>query len=293
MMDEVAAETPGFESHRRVLLGIAYRMLGSRSEAEDIVQEAFVRRAEAQPVEVTSERAYLARIVTHLCLDHLKSARARREVYVGPWLPEPVRTDRIDAAPIDVESISLAFLVLLESLTPVERAVYLLAEVFDYRHAEVADIVGRDEVACRQLLRRARDHVAARRPRFAPTRESHSRMLAGFAQACRGGDLAGLTALLAADVTSWSDGGGKVMAAKKVVHGAEAVARMWIGIAGTAASATSVELAEINGWPAMMFRVDGRLVSVFTIETDGALIHGIRAVLNPDKLGALDLPAPA
>ncbi len=286
IIDDVSA-TESFEQHRRMLFGIAYRMLGSRAEAEDIVQEAFLRWSAARPDELRSERAFLTTIVTRLCLDHLKSARVKREQYVGPWLPEPVRTtDEADAVDI-AESISLAFLVMLESLTPAERAVYLLAQVFDYSHAEIAAIVGRDEVACRQLLKRAREQVATNRPRFAPSRDAHRALLGTFVAACTAGDLEGLTRLLAEDVTAWSDGGGKATAARRVLHGPAMVARAYIGIFAKAPRYATAEIADINGWPALVARIDGRIASVITIETDGQRIFAVRTIVNPDKLAGL------
>jgi RNA polymerase sigma-70 factor (ECF subfamily) len=195
-------ELVDFEAHRPLLFGIAYRMLGDRAAAEDIVQEAFLKTRDAPALD--SPKAWLSTVVTRLCLDQLKSARARRESYVGPWLPEPLPTDD----KIDRETISMAFLVLLETLSPVERAVFLLHEVFDYSHAEVADIVGKEEVAVRQILHRAKSHVVARRPRFSGSREQHQRLLMGFVQACTVGDVDGLKQLLADDVVSLSDGGG-------------------------------------------------------------------------------------
>jgi RNA polymerase sigma-70 factor (ECF subfamily) len=282
MMETVTTDEI-FEAQRSHLFGVAYRMLGSRAEAEDVLQEAFLRWQAAPRDDVRNAQAMLTTIVTRLCLDQLKSAHARRVDYVGPWLPEPVRTHE----PVDVESISLAFLVILENLSPVERAVYLLTEVFAYSHAEVAQIVGKDDVACRQILRRARDHVAARRPRFAPSRERHEQLLRQFAVACNAGDLAGLERLLAEDATAWSDGGGKAFAARKVVRGAAMVARMYIGLTTKRPAAMTSEVVEINGWPALALYHEGALVSVVTIETDGDRIHAIRAIVNPDKLAGL------
>jgi len=279
--------SPSFEQYRPHLWAIAYRMLGSSAEADDIVQEAYLRARAVPAEDVTSERAYLSSIVTRLCLDHWKSARVRRESYVGPWLPEPVVTEQ----PANPESISLAFLVLLESLTPLERAAYLLSEVFDYSHAEVARIVGRDEAACRQLLHRARERVVAQRPRFAPSRDRHRELLAGFATACAMGDLAGLERLLADDVTSYGDGGGKVHAAKRPVIGAAKVARLYCGLFKKAPANASVEIAEINGLPAIVVRIDGTVVGIVDIETDGVRILSVRSVANPDKLAALITPA--
>jgi RNA polymerase sigma-70 factor (ECF subfamily) len=269
-----------FEQHRAYLWSIAYRMLGSTAEADDIVQEAWLRAHARAANDVLSERAYLSTIVTRLCLDHWKSARVRREAYVGPWLPEPVRTD----SSIDPESISLAFLVLLESLSPLERAVYLLSEVFDYSHAEVSRIVDRDEVSCRQLLHRARERVRAQRPRFAPSIEQHRQLLAGFAVACAQGDLAGLERLLAHDVVATSDGGDKVHAAKLPVRGNARVARMLLGLFRKAPSAAQAEVALVNGLPALVVHMDSRVVAIIDIETDGARILSLRTIANPDKL---------
>jgi len=287
MMTEMDADPHAFEAHRAALHGIAYRMLGSVAEAEDVVQEAWLRWQVTPHEEVRSARAYLGKVVTRLCLDRLKSAHARRETYVGPWLPEPVRTET-DAEPLAIaESISLAFLVLLESLGPLERAVYLLHEAFDYSHAEVAEIVGRDEVACRQLLHRARKAVAARRPRFAPSKEAHHRMLGAFAAACASGDPAALEGLLAAEITSWGDGGGKAAAARRPLHGVPEVTRAWLGFRRLAPADTEIAVEEINGWPALVARVAGRIAAVIDLETDGERIYAIRSIVNPDKLARL------
>lgn len=276
-----AAET--FEEHRRHLFAVAYRMLGSSAEAEDIVQDAWLRFQEADLATIGSARAWLSTVVTRLCLDELKSARARREEYVGTWLPEPVKTEAEPLA--EAESISLAFLVLLESLTPAERAVYLLHEVFDYSHAEVAAIVGKEEAACRQLFHRARARVVERRPRFAPSREQHSQILGSFLQAVSAGDISGLQSLLAEGVVTYSDGGGKALAAKKPVLGGAAVARFLVGIARKGpVDPSAVEIANVNGWPALVLRKGGRAAFVLGIETDGAKIHAVHIVVNPDKL---------
>ncbi|HVG59643.1 MAG TPA: RNA polymerase sigma-70 factor [Hyalangium sp.] len=270
-----------FEAHRPSMLAIAYRMLGSAAEAEDVVQEAWLRWQATEREVVRSERAFLSTVVTRLCLDRLKSARTIREQYVGPWLPEPVRTD----SQVDPESISLAFLVLLESLSPVERAVYLLHEVFGYSHAEVAEMVGKEEATCRQILHRAREHIHARRPRFAPSKQAHERLVTGFMSACVSGDLEGLQRLLAEDVTSWADGGGRVRgAALKPVRGPDAVARLFLGLMKKAPAGITPELADVNGWPALVLRLNGVVFDVISFETDGERIHAIRSVINPEKL---------
>ncbi|MDC0712769.1 RNA polymerase sigma-70 factor [Stigmatella sp. ncwal1] len=274
-----------FEAHRPSLWAIAYRMLGSASEAEDVVQETWLRWQSASRDGVRSGRAFLSAVATRLCLDHLKSARARREVYVGPWLPEPVRTD----TQVDPETISFAFLVLLESLTPMERAVYLLNEVFGYSHAEVAQMLDKEEAACRQLLHRARGHLVSRRPRFAPSKEAHARMVTSFLSACSSGDLEGIKRLLSEDVTAWADGGGKVSAATRLVQGTEAVARQYLGLLNKMMKVpgSALETSEVNGWPALVVRLNGAVFDVISFETDGEHIHAIHAVLNPDKLARL------
>src|SRR3954466_16146302 len=203
-----------FEAYRPLMFSIAYRMLGSVTEAEDIVQEAYLRYQATPTDEIVSHKAFLSTIVTRLCLNQLQSARAQREAYIGPWLPEPVLTGVDERfAPLQQaelhESLALAFLVLLEQLTPLERAVFLLREVFDYDYAEIAAIVGKAEAACRQLLRRAKQHIADHRPRFKPTPEAHRQILTHFLQAVGSGELAGLLAMLADDVELWADGGGK------------------------------------------------------------------------------------
>ena len=269
-----------FQAQRPLLFSIAYRMLGSAAEAEDVLQEAWLRWQSAAPEAIDSDKAWLSTVVTRLCLDQLKSARVKREAYVGPWLPEPVHFDE----PADPESISLAFLVLLESLTPVERAVYLLREVFDYRFAEIAAVVGRDEAACRQLHHRARAHVQARRPRFAPSRADHERLLTSFAQAVTAGDLDGIKRVLAEDATLYTDGGGKVHAARNPIRGADAVGRFCLGVLKKAPAGQTYELRELNGQPSLVGLVDGRVNLVLDIETDGTCIYALHNVLNPDKL---------
>lgn len=284
-------ETDPFESYRPLLFSIAYRMLGSAMEAEDIVQEAYLRYRATDPDSIRSLKGFLTTVVNNLCLDHLKSARVQREAYIGPWLPEPVLTG--DGASLlsplrqigDQESISMAFLVLLESLSPLERAVFLLREVFDYEYAEIAQITGRDEAACRQLFSRAKKHVSEHRPRFQASPEAHNRMLGKFLEACQVGEMDGLMSLLAEEVTVWSDGGGKVFAARHPIHGREKVARFFAGIMAQAANYDySVEVIEVNGKAALLVRVDGRVFNVITLDVDGDVIKAFRIVMNPDKL---------
>lgn len=280
-----------FRQHRSFLFGIAYRMLGSVTDAEDMVQETFLRWQQVSGQEVHSPRAFLATIISRLCLNYLESARVQREEYVGPWLPEPLLTgpapDPAAAARLD-ESLSMAFLVLLETLTPAERAVFLLREVFDYDYGEIAGIVGVSEVNCRQILRRARQHVAARRPRFDPSPQERERLMRRFVEASLGQDMQGLLALLSEDIVLYSDGGGKVAAALNPIYGRDRVARFILGALGKFVPSNLVTRpAEINGQPGVVNYVDGRLQSTLTVDVAGGAIRRIYIVSNPDKLHAI------
>ncbi|HEY7068154.1 MAG TPA: RNA polymerase sigma-70 factor [Chloroflexota bacterium] len=282
-----------FAEYRPLLFSIAYRMLGSVMDAEDVVQDAFLRWQQAAAAEVESPKAYLSTIVTRLCLDHLRSARVQREQYVGPWLPEPLvveqEPDVADTAALH-ESLSMAFLVLLESLTPLERAVFLLHDVFGYDFAEVARVVGKSEANCRQLARRARSYVEARRPRFEPSRAEQDRLTAQFLRACNTGDLPGLVATLADDITLWTDGGGKVQAARNPIHGADAVARFILGALRKAPPGLDFRPAPVNGQPGVVSYVDGRPFGVVLFDIARGRIQGLRFVVNPDKLQHLAAP---
>jgi RNA polymerase sigma-70 factor (ECF subfamily) len=239
-------------------------MLGSVLDAEDVVQEAYLRWQRALQAELRSPRAYLSAVVTRLCIDQLRSAKARREEYAGPWLPEPLPTE---PAPVLDESLSMAFLVLLESLTPTERAVFLLREVFDYNYGEISDLVDKSEENCRQIARRARQSVAARRPRFESSPEQEERLMGSFLEACFGGDMEGLLALLSEDVTLWSDGGGKTPAALNPIRGADKVVRFLFGIIRKAPPGFVVRRASINGRPGLIgYFEDGRPQSVATFD---------------------------
>lgn len=272
-----------FQAQRPRLLAIGYRMLGSASEAEDVVQEAWLRW-QAAPGEVASERAWLSTAVTRLCLDRIRRVRARREAYVGPWLPEPTGVE--EPGELDPESLSLAFLVLLERLGPVERAVYVLREVFDHGFAEIADAVGRSEAACRQIHHRARARILEGRPRFSPSPEAHERLLSSFAQAVTTGDLEPLKRMLATDVVVYGDGGGKVRAALRPIRGADAVARFLLGVYRKAPAGQSYERRRVNGRPAIVGVVAGRVSLVLDLVEDGEQrIEALYAVLNPEKLG--------
>ena len=287
-----------FESYRPYLFAIAYRMLGSAMDAEDMVQETYLRYQATSPEaqeSIISLKAYLTTILTRLCLNQLQLAHRRREQYVGPWLPEPISTNRTTAAAISVdpeerlemyESLSLAFLVLLEELQPIERAVFLLRDVFDYEYGEIAGFLGKSEVACRQAFSRAKKHLAQHRPRFTPSPETQREMLTSFIRAAQGGDMAALTTLLAEDVTLWADGGGKVRgAATRPLVGRDAVARFSMGTLRLAPEGYALEIAEVNGQPAMVVRVGGRPFAVVTIEVAAGRIQAVRAIGNPDKLG--------
>jgi RNA polymerase sigma-70 factor, ECF subfamily len=281
-----------YEELRPLMFSIAYRMVSSVSEAEDIVQEAFLRihRSEAEGTRVESPKAYLSAVTTRLSIDHLKSARVRREQYVGQWLPEPLLTD--DSAPDaavhaeTADSLSMAFLVLLESLTPVERAVFLLREVFDYGYDEIARIVGRTESNCRQVYVRARRHVDEGRPRFEASRRQRDELVERFFAAAERGDLAALEELLAADVVVYGDGGGKAPSWPKPIYGRERVAKL---IAGTLEQAkefgVTIRAVHINGQPGVMFLDDeDRVGAVMSVDVADGLVQTIRGVTNPDKL---------
>ncbi|CAA9534856.1 MAG: RNA polymerase sigma-70 factor [uncultured Thermomicrobiales bacterium] len=288
-----------YAENRGRLFAIAYRMLGSAAEAEDVVQEAFVRwsTAIAEGTEVREPRAWLTTVTTRLAIDVLRDARVRRETYVGPWLPEPVATD--GEAALDpgesvalAESLSVAFLVLLETLTPTERAAFLLHDVFAYPYAEVADVVGMPESTCRQLARRARARIAERRPRFAPPPAAAERLTASFIRACTSGDLDALRTLLADDVTFWSDGGGRAPAPRRPITGADRVARALVGLASSAKVPISSLPTRLNGQAGFVSVVEGMPFGAVTLDFAGERIVGIRLVVNPDKLGAVSGDVP-
>jgi RNA polymerase sigma-70 factor, ECF subfamily len=288
------ARAEDFERHRSLLFSIAYRMLGSVADAEDIVQEAYLRWREVPEAEVRSPRSFLSAVVTRLSIDWLRSARARREEYVGPWLPEPLLSERAEeVAVLDEldESLSMAFLVLLESLNPVERAVFLLREVFDYDYEEISHIVEKSEANCRQIARRARQSVAARRPRFERSPEQEERLTRQFVEACMNGDMEGLVGLLSEDVTLWSDGGGKVAAAPYPIHGPERVARFLLGVLRTVPPGFSARLVRINGGPGVVGYVDGHPTSVVALDVADGRLRGVRIVVNPEKLRTIP-PSP-
>ena len=291
MNDPRAMNDPAvFSGLRPLLFSIAYRMLGSVSDAEDMVQEAFLRWERVSAGDVESPKAYLSSVVTRLCIDHLRSARVVRETYVGPWLPDPLLTGAAAETGVVEEraeladSLSMAFLVLLESLTPVERAVFLLRETFGYGYDEIAAMVGKSEANCRQIAVRARKQVEARRPRFEASSRGRDEITSRFMEACTTGDLGGLLGLLADDIVLWSDGGGKVRAARKPIDGRDDVARFLLGVTRKWGGALTATPAEVNGQAGLLLDVDGQRVGVIVLDITGSVIQGIRIVVNPEKL---------
>jgi RNA polymerase sigma-70 factor (ECF subfamily) len=286
-MDDPVAEL------RPLLFSIAYRMLGSATDAEDIVQEAFLRfhRETAAGTHVESPKSYLSAVTTRLCIDHLRSARVRRESYVGTWLPEPLLTDEEESEAErhaeTADSLSMGFLVLLESLTPVERAVFLLREVFEYDYGEIASIVGKSEENCRQISVRARRQVQAGKPRFEASKAERDELARRFFAAAAEGDVEDLVSMLAADVVAYADGGGKGFAFPKPVHGREKVARLLqAGAAqGRKLGVVAVRLAEINGQPGALFLdADDVAIAAVSLDIVDGQVQTMHAVSNPEKL---------
>ena len=284
-----AGEFEEFESHRRRLFGLAYRMLGSAWEAEDAVQDAYLRWSAADRTEIERPGAWLAKVVTHLCLTRLTSARARREQYVGPWLPEPVLTSDGTLGPLESaeqrEAVSLALLTLLERLTPTERAVYVLREAFAYGHREIARVLDIGEANSRQIYRRAVARLAVPESRFEPAPEQRRGLVESFITAARDGDVTGLEKLLASDVTWWGDGGGKVSAARRPVEGREKVVRFLTGAVERWTAGLELSVIEVNGTPGMLIMSGETVFAVAAFEFRDGLIVAVRGVLNPDKLG--------
>jgi RNA polymerase sigma-70 factor (TIGR02957 family) len=274
---------------RPAAFAVAYRMLGSVSEAEDAVQEGFLRlhRAVSDGAEIESPRAYLTAVVTRICIDQLRSARVRRETYVGEWLPEPLVDDDPARHAEMADSLSLAFLVLLESLSPEQRAAFLLREVFDYPYDQIAEIVGKSEDNARQLAARARRHVEQRRPRFEVSRQARDALADRFFAAIGDGDLEGLEELLAEDVVLHGDGGGKAPALARALHGrprVERTLRAWVKLSARLLPVTWRRV-EVNGQPgAITLDAEGRVVNVMALDIADGRILAIRSVVNPDKL---------
>jgi RNA polymerase sigma-70 factor (ECF subfamily) len=285
-----------FNTDRPLLFSIAYRMLGSATDAEDVLQDAWLRYRGVDGSTIRAPKAFATTIVTRLCLDRLKSARHAREEYVGPWLPEPVLTTEVENPETmaeRAESVTLAFLVLLETLSPEERAVFLLKDVFEYGHTEIAGILETTVDNSRQLLHRAKEKLARGRPRLTGTAESRRAVAERFARAFSSGDASELTALLAADVGMWSDGGGKASAARRPLLGRDQVMTFLTGLHRTAVAAgaihdASLTIEDVNFEPALILRLRGRLESVFVLSIEGDAVTGIRVVRNPDKLARID-----
>jgi RNA polymerase sigma-70 factor (ECF subfamily) len=278
-----------FEELRPLLFSIAYRLLGSVSEAEDAVQETWLRY-EASPTQPASTKAFLSAVVTRISIDVLRSARVRREEYVGPWFPEPLLADPYEDPERSAEladSVSMAALLLLERLSPLERAVFVLREVFGFGFPEVASAVGRSEAACRQLVVRARRHMEAGRPRFEADRRERQELADRFFDAFKEGKVDGLRELLAADVQLVGDGGGMAPALANTIFGPGNVSRVLVGFGGRIdAIGVEVEPHEVNGQPGAIFRArDGKVVGTFALDIVDGRVQAIRAVINPDKLG--------
>jgi RNA polymerase sigma-70 factor (ECF subfamily) len=281
-----------FQQHRPLLFSIAYRMTGSASQAEDIVQDAYLRYQQADSASIQSLKAYLMTIVTNLSLNYLKSAQVQREEYIGIWLPEPVLTSLADGESPETtfeqqESVSTAFLFLLEALTPPERAVFLFHEVFDYSFAEIADLLGKSPANCRQLFHRAKSHVAEKRHRVVVKSEKQRQLVESFVTACQSGNLVTLTKLLASDVTAWADGGGKVHAGLLPVSGQETVAKLFLALMRKVPTNHLLFIEEVNGVPALVSWSDSRLNWVLTLDINDDVIVGLYSILNPEKLSFL------
>jgi RNA polymerase sigma-70 factor (ECF subfamily) len=292
-MQERRAPEAEIEEQQRLTFAIAYRMTGSVSDAEDIGQEAFVRleRARRDGETLESPRAWLSKVTTRLAIDHLRSARVRRESYVGPWLPEPLLTDQGDQGPAEhaevADTVSQAFLVLLETLSPVERAVFLLRDVFGYEYTQIAEAVGKEEENCRQIAARARKHVEGREARFEADSRHADELLDSFLEASESGDVEALKATLAADAIVYSDGGGKVSAARRPFSGIDRIARFMVRITERRLEADGFRRRRltVNGQPGqLLIAPDGSVSDVLSVEVAGGLIRTIRIVRNPDKL---------
>jgi RNA polymerase sigma-70 factor (ECF subfamily) len=282
-----------FEEHRRLLFAVAYRMLGSVAEADDVVQEAWLRWDRVDHAEVADPKAYLVRIASRAALDHLRKASSRLETYVGPWLPEPLLTgpDVADDAAL-ADSVSMAVLVVLETLSPLERAVFVLREAFGFSYAEIGAALGRSEQAARQLSHRAREHVHSRRPRFQADRGERREVTERFMKAAVGGDLGALLEVLSPEVTLVADGGDRAKAPRRPIHGADKVARWLVGINPDIPAGTELHLVDVNGEPAAVATVEGDPIAVFALEVspETRLVEVVRLIANPAKLAGVRLP---
>jgi RNA polymerase sigma-70 factor, ECF subfamily len=286
-----SGRSAAFETHRGRLWGVAYRMLGSRADADDMVQEAYLRWHGARTEEVRTPEAWLVTTTTRLCIDRLRQLRAEREAYVGPWLPEPLveEVPAADAATELASDLSVAFLALLERLAPEERAAFLLHEVFDSDYAEIGAALGKSEAACRQIVSRARRRVREERPRVQVSPAARERLVESFMRAVELRDRDALLALFAEEATLTADGGGKAKAAQKIVRGGASVVRFMLGVLSGARERLEFQKIVVNGETGLAVRMDGQLVSVMSFVTDGRRIFGLYSVLNPDKLHGVAL----
>jgi RNA polymerase sigma-70 factor (ECF subfamily) len=278
-----------FVTHRGLLFTVAYEMLGSAVDAEDVLQESWLKWDRADRGEVRDPRAYLVRVVTRTALDRLRTIARRREEYVGPWLPEPLLTSPDIAEDLELaDSLSTAMLLVLETLTPTERAVFLLRDVFDLEYGELAEAVGKSEAAVRQIAHRARTHVAERRPRQPASQAETRSALEAFMRTLQTGDLQHLVDVLAPDVVALGDGGGIKQALPRPVMGADKVGKlMGVGLAAAQAMGMSLEIVNVNGWPALLIRLDGEIDSVLSVRVDDGLVSAIYTVRNPEKLSRM------
>ncbi len=289
-----------FTAHRDLLVGVAYRLLGSVADAEDVVQDAWLRWSGVDQTQVADPKAYLITVTTRLAIDRMRRVKARREAYVGPWLPEPISTAPDVSEHVELaDSVELALLVVLETLSPLERAVFVLREAFGLPFDDIAGIIGREPAATRQLARRARDHVQQRQPRFEVDRARRREMTERFLAACGNGDLRALTELLASDVRLVSDAGGKAKAPLRVIHGvdkvgrfltavsSEAGVRAFLASVGTAPAALTISVTDVNGAPAAVVWVDGRPVTVISLVVRDGLVDTVYLLANPEKLAAM------
>jgi RNA polymerase sigma-70 factor, ECF subfamily len=286
-----ADQGEAFEYYRVLLFSIAYRMTGSASDAEDLVQETYLRYQASKREEIVSLKAYLTTILTHLALDYLKSARVAREEYLGTWLPEPILTSEDSGLPLanleQQEALSLAFLRLNEALSPSERAVFLLHEIFEYPFRDIGVILSKSPANCRQIFHRAKHALQGKRARFEPEPQRQRQLLLSFLSASQAGDMAALTNLLAEDVVSWSDGGGKVQTNLLPIYGKQAVARFWLSVTRKNQRSLTETLSEINGSPAILLWDEGNLAGVISLRLCAVGIQEIYALLNPEKLAYL------
>ena len=290
-MNESADAAAGFERNRARLFGLAYRMLGSRAEAEDVVQEAYVRWHQSDRDVIRNAEAWLVTTATRLAIDRLRALRTEREAYVGPWLPEPLMHDTPPPPDRHLElasDLSVAFLVLLERLGPEERAAFLLHDVFDFGYGEISAILEKSEEACRQIVHRGRTRVRNARKRFEVTEEARAALLRRFTEAVNARDSRTLLSLFAPDATWTADGGGRTAATPRPIVGADRIARLVLGLLDRLqGDALTMELVDVNGETGLCLRVNGQLTAIMSIVTDGDRIHEVYAVVNPDKLGTL------